>query len=257
MIIIISTRTEPTFVDPNTLFSFDVDRFNMLYLLEKDTKKIRRLSIDRYEQYGTTNTDSLIFDEYIIACKGLEKPQSIAVTDRHIYVLDGSILYVLSKIDYKLVNTLEFRDKIYLFKLTEDEGVLFYCYSNNKRVVHRRNLIGDYEPSEEYVEEDQTIDITGSSKSSDNRYTDNEDFENIIDIAINNKLKILYILTRENLYSFYFEGEIKPFANPIRLRESTRDEFSPTSLAIDEEKNEIFIGNTAEKNCTAIRKTDI
>ena len=226
----------------------------MLYLLEKDTKKIRRLSIDRYEQYGTTNTDSLIFDEYIIACKGLKKPQSIAVTDRHIYVLDGSILYVLSKIDYKLVNTLEFRDKIYLFKLTEDEGVLFYCYSNNKRVVHRRNLIGDYESPEEYVEEDQTIDITGSSKSSDNRYTHNEDSENIIDIAINNKLKILYILTRENFYSFYFEGEIKPFANPIRLRGSTRDEFSPTSLAIDEEKNEIFIGNSAEKNSQPLGK---
>jgi phage tail-like protein len=254
-----STGTESTFVDPNALFSFDVDRYNMLYLLEKDTKKIRRLSIDRYEQYGTTNTDRLIFDEYIISCKGLEKPQSIAVTDRHIYVLDGSILYVLSKTDYKLINTLEFRDKIYLFKLTDDEGVLFYCYSNNKRVVHRRNLIGDYESPEEYLEEDKAIDITGNSKSSDYRYTGNEDFENIIDIAINNnainnKLKTLYILTRENLYSFYFEGKIKPFANPIRLRGSTRDEFSPTSLAIDEEKNEIFIGSTAEKNSQALRK---
>ena len=82
--------------------------------------------------------------------------------------------------------------------------------------------------------------------------------ENIIDIAINNKLKILYILTHKNLYSYYFEGETKPFADPVRLGDNTKDEFmsfihtsEPTSLAIDQESNDIFIGNTTKEDVPA------
>ena len=170
-----STRAEPTPMDPNS-FSFDLDRYNMLYLLEKDTKKIRRLSVDRYEQYGTTNTDNLIFDEYIIACKGLKDPQSVATTDRHIYVLDNSTLYVLSKIDYNLTKTLMFHNRIHLFKPTEDEGILFYSYVNDESVICRKDLIQGFKTSEGDREEDQRIKITQNSTSSYNTYTDNEVF---------------------------------------------------------------------------------
>ena len=37
---------------------------------------------------------------------------------------------------------------------------------------------------------------------------------------------------------------------PINLMDKTRDEFNPTSLAIDEENNDIFIGNTTEARWT-------
>ena len=246
-----STRADSASIYSDSLFSLDLDRHNMLYILEKDTKKIRRLSVDRYEQYGTTNTDKLIFDEYITACKGLEEPQSLEVTDRHIYVLDNSILHVLSKVDSNLIKSLKFRDRINLFKLTEDEDILFYSYSNDKSVIYKKNLVWDYEPSEEQRDSDQDIRMTGISKSSDYHYTDNEVSENVIDIAINNKLEILYILTHESLYSYYYGGESRQFAYPIRLGDNVGDEFSPTSLAIDEESNDIFIGNTTEGNATA------
>jgi phage tail-like protein len=273
-----SPKTEDVLTDPSSLFSFDLDKYNMLYILEKDTKKIRRISLDRYEQYNTGNTDNIVFDEYIILCKGLENPQSIVATNRHIYVLDNSTLYVLSKVDYNLIKTINFRDRLDLFKITEDEGVLIYSYSGNRTVLYEKNLVWDYESSGGDGDEHQIINLSKSEKldedftdsyvSDRNKENDNEDnyntygqgnskssdnggyvnnykvFENIIDVSINNKLKILYVLTYRNLFVFDFDG--KSIVDPINIRDRIGDEFNPTSLAIDEENNDIFIGNTTK-----------
>lgn len=172
-----SPKTKDVLTDPNSLFSFAIDKYNMLYILEKDTKKIRKLSIDRYEQYGSTDTDNMIFDEYIISCKGLGNPQSIAVTNRHIYILENSTLYVLSKIDYKLVKTINFRDKINLFKITEDEAIVFYSYSDEKTVLYKKNLVWDDKFSRGDGKEYQIINLSKSMKLD----------EDITDIDVNNR----------------------------------------------------------------------
>ena len=135
-------KTEDDLTDPTSLFSFDLDKNNMLYILEKDSKKIRRLSLDSYEQDTTTNTDKLMVDKYIIECKDVVNPKSISVARKHIYVLDNRALCVYAKINYELVKIINFNDDIDIFRITEDEQVVFYSYSDDKTNLYKKNLVG-------------------------------------------------------------------------------------------------------------------
>ena len=285
-----SPKTEDAPTDPNSLLSFDLDNNNLLYILEKDAKKIRRLSLDSYEQDASSNRDNLMVDEYIIICKGLDNPKSISVTKRHIYVLDYSTLYVYSKKNYELIKTIIFNDGINIFRITEDEELVFYSYSDDKTKLYKKNIAWDNDSSETDREEYQVIDLPKDIKlpqneninendkinryglegggdnnnayrhektrSSDNYYVnDDKIIENIIDIAINNKLNILYVLTYRNLYVYDFRGKKiipdsngKRFLNPIDIRENEQEDFDPTCIAIDEENNDVYIGNTTNQD---------
>jgi phage tail-like protein len=285
-------------LDLHSNFSFELDNHNMLYILEKDSKKIRKLSIDRYKQYGTTNTENLVFDEYITELKDLQNPTSITAGYRHIYILDGSYLYIYSKITFQKIKIIEFNDRVYLFKITYNEQIIFYSYFDDKTKIYKKqidqnnkfinqkieqdhliiNLFKNITIDEEYFTKDNNgiidnkeqqegnindnnnddEDDNGNRSSykyknknhTDNNYYINNDntLNNIIDISINNKLKILYVITSINFFVFDFDGN--SISIPIAFKKMENEfgkQFIPTSLALDEEENDIYIGNTKEK----------
>jgi phage tail-like protein len=275
-------------LDLHSNFSFELDKHNMLYILEKDSKKIRKLSIDRYKQYETTNTENLVFDEYITDLKDLENPSSITAGKHNIYILDGSYLYIYSKTNFKKIKIVEFNDRIHLFKITDDEQIIFYSYYDDKTKIYKKRLDPDNKFFNQSIEEDYQIinlfkniiideeyfatenndisdkteedeydnDNGNSNQNTNKKYTDNNYYinndnvlNNIIDIAINNTLKILYVITSINFFVFDFNGKliVTPPITFTKMDNEFGKHFNPTSLAVDEEENDIFIGNNKEK----------
>ena len=123
------------------LISFDFDENGFLYILDKKSKKIRRLSLYDYE-YQNDNYSSRYSpsDEYVLVCTGLENPKALSVSKNYIYVLENSVIYVLSKKNYRLVKTLRFNDEVNIFKVTKDEKIIFYSYSDDKTILFKKNL---------------------------------------------------------------------------------------------------------------------
>lgn len=268
--------------DINPLFSFDLDEYDMFYVLEKDSKKIRRLSIYDYEHADESfSTERLLSDEYIAVYKDLGIVNSLSVSGKHIYVLENSALYAVSKVNYELIKTINFNDNVDIFKITKDEQVVFYSYANDKTVLFKKDLAWKKASSHDNDEKEvQIVDLNknilldqasvdneqnnghwseesrnntrdkryrnhSNHRPSSNYYSETDKIlRNIIDIAINNKLKLLYVLTYRDLYVYDFEGN--QVCEPVALRGDDGEEFNPTSLAIDENDNDVFIGNTTK-----------
>ena len=272
-------------VNPDKIISFDLDKYGMLYILDKNSKKIRRLSVYDYErlddEFGSEYQPS---DEYVAVCKGLDNPKTVSVSRNYIFVLESSVIYVVSKTNHRLVKTMRFNDDINIFKVTEDEKVIFYSYSDDKTVLFKKNLewgtspedekenqiinlsdnvildlfTQDNESNESYGPEGRNYqgDVGGGgyedSGQTNDFYVGSEKFiRNIIDIAINNRQepmqpKYVCVLTYGELFTFDFDGN--QIRKTVNLKENESEDYDPTSLTIDEENNDIFIGNVTRDN---------
>ena len=245
-------------VNEKYFLCFDGSHF--LYILEKDTKKIRRINIDLYKNDKNKNQDfqkknlsqgtflDAIYDEYIIDCKYLENPQMLFVGNTKIYVLDNTKIYVLSKLpNFQIIRIIQFIKKIQFFTISNNEQILFFSYLNEKNRLYKRDL--KFEEYHHQIEKDgrnennisMIIDIDDKINP-EHATTKDQRSNNFLDVIINNKLNHLIGLTTSAIFIYDFKGY---FISKWEFQQikANLNYFNPTCITIDEQEDEIFIGN--------------
>lgn len=208
-------------------YSFALDYCNILYILDKKDKNIKRCFLD------TKKIE-------VLNPVALSNPKSILIGKKDIYILDEFALYCISKINYQIRRIIQFDISIDLFTISPDETLLF-LYEKSRNKVYRFDLrTGE-------INLDFIIISSDEDESSGNEPIETKE---IIDMILRNESgKLLIILNNNELLLYNFEGVCE---TQILLDKyiSNNFNFEPSSICLDFDHDFVFIGNKKdiEKN---------
>jgi phage tail-like protein len=201
-------------------YSFALDYCNILYILDKKAKKIKRCYLD------TKKIEELNL-------LPLNNPKSILISKKDIYILDEFDLYCISKINYQVRRIIQFNFPIDLFTISSDESLIFF-YEKTRNKVYKFNLQSG---------ENNLDFITISSDEDDLFKNEHIETKEIVDMTLSDKLgRLLIILNNKELLIYNFDG-LRETQIPLDKYINNNFNFEPSSICLDNDHDFVFIGN--------------
>ena len=187
-------------------------------------------------------------DENLINCNFMNEPQQLYVGSNRIYISDNTKIHIISKLPgHQLIKSIKFNDSLKFFALSGDEKSLFFGIQNEKNKVYLKNLTLDNDDDDNQVNRvnnsvDESSLIIDLEKDNEAYNKAVENFTGIVDIGIISNHKFIALLTTTSLFLYDYNGKFITEMVLQNLNSSLTD-FKPMCLAVDENKNTIFIGN--------------